>query len=185
MEDRAVFLFMFCGLLEHDPARVLAASALTVQDYFEDGTIAQPKAWSTALANQIAGKENLARLQWQSAESVLRKRIAGNANEEYYRAQLAMTLAWLGRMDEADQMIAPVEAAWREQLSVERERTLALYYGARGDAVKSAPLLRHILNKSAYATHWSLKFYPWWDKLRGKPEFEALLAETPVAETKK
>jgi Flp pilus assembly protein TadD len=188
-EDRAVYFSMYCGLLERDPARVLAASELTVQDYFEDGTIAQPKAWSVALAYQIASKESLARLQWQAAESVLRKRIADNPNaeigQEIYRAQLATTLAWLGRTDEAAQEIAPIESAWREQLNLTRDRILAQYYAALGDGVKSAPLLRQAFDKIPAVTKWTLKYYPWWDKLRGKPEFESLLADVGASDTKK
>jgi Flp pilus assembly protein TadD len=175
-EDREVYTAMLCGLLERKPDRVLEAAALTVHDYFKDSIIAQPTAWSTALAYRIAGKESLARLQWQAAEAVLRREVQDHPNDVFYQIQLATTLAWLDRRDEAAREIAPGESAWREQMTSNHALHLARYYAALGDSAGAVPLLRLSVDRLPSTSKWMLKLHPWWDKLRGQPEFEALLA---------
>jgi predicted Zn-dependent protease len=184
-EDRAVYTAMDYGLMKRDLGYVLAASALSTDDYFEDRVVAAPKAWLLALAYGEAGKTNLARQQWESAESVLRIRIQEHPESEQYKAQLAMTLAWLGRVDEANREMAPLEAAWREQLNWQYSNWLARYYAALGDGPRAVAYIRLCVDSKIGLTPWSLRLNPWWDKLRGNPDFDALLAErTQVAATK-
>jgi Flp pilus assembly protein TadD len=177
-EDRAVFIAMWGGLLERNSRRVVAAGTLTAKNYFEDTVVPRrSKDWALALPHRLDGKENLARLDWQKAESVLRQRQREDSNNQTYPVELAATLAWLGRKDEAAREVAPIEAAWREELTPPRARTLALFYGAVGDAAKAAPYLRRAIVSSVFTTAYALRLDPWWDKLRGQPEFEALLKE--------
>ena len=176
-EDRAVFMVMWCGLLERKPERVLAAAGLTARNYFEDLVVAGPKGWLMALAHRVAGQENLARLDWEATEAVLRTRVREQPGNVPEAARLAITLAWLGRTDEAAQTIAPIESTYREQPNWRLARLLACYYAGLGDAVRAAPYLRATLNRSLFVTPPILRLDPWWDKLRGQPEFEALLRE--------
>ncbi len=53
----------------------------------------------------------------------------------------------------------------------------AQIYAGMGDAAKAVPFLRKALNARYTLTDRTLPLDPWWDKLRGQPEFEALLAE--------
>jgi tetratricopeptide (TPR) repeat protein len=184
-EDRAVSTAMDYGLMKRDLGYVLAASALNTDDYFEDLVVAAPKAWLLALAYREAGKANLARQQWEAAEAVLRKRIREHPESERYRAQLAMTLAWLGRLDEANQEMAPLEAAWREQLDWQKSNWLARYYAALGDAPRAVAYIRLCVDSRLKLTRWSLTLDPWWDKLRGNPEFDALLVDRAQIATAK
>jgi len=182
-EDRAVYVAMWCGLLGRDPDRVRAASALTFLDYFEDRSVDRPKAWGDALAERIAGREGLARIHWQTAEAVLRKRLQDHPTDQNYRAELAITLAWQDRGAEAAQEMAPVEAAWREEMSERDNRApllrLGEYYAAAGDAPKAVAYFRRALPIGSYFISKSiLKLDPWYDKLRGQPAFEALLKES-------
>jgi tetratricopeptide (TPR) repeat protein len=179
VEDRAVFIALWGSLLERKPERVAAAAALTAKNYFEDTVVAyRPKDWALALAHQIEGKANLAKLDWQRAESVLRQRGRDDPNNQIYTIELAITLAWLGRTDEAARELAPIEAAWREELTVQRARRLAHFYGATGEAGKAAPYLQRALNSGTFFMTHTVRLDPWWDKLRGQPEFEALLKES-------
>ncbi|MBI4623893.1 MAG: toll/interleukin-1 receptor domain-containing protein [Verrucomicrobia bacterium] len=177
-EDRAVFIAMWGALLERKPGRVVAAGTLTAKSYFEDTVVPRrPKDWALALAHRLDGKDNLARLDWQKAESVLRQRQRDDPNSQTYPVELAATLAWLGRLEEAAREVAPIEAAWREELNPPRARALAWYYGAVGDAAKAAPFLRRALNSGVFTTAPALRLDPWWDKLRGQAEFDALIKE--------
>ncbi len=181
-DDSAVFMAMWCGLLERQPERVLEAAGRTTRAYLEGPDFTGPKAWLPALAQLIAGRSVAAREQWEAAEAVLRERLRTDAGQQSMRVQLATTLAWLGRADEAARELAPVEAAWREELTPAHAKRLAAYYGAAGDAPRAVPLLRKVLhggNGMIGLTVPLLKLDPWWDKLRSAPEFQALLTHPP------
>jgi tetratricopeptide (TPR) repeat protein len=180
-DDRAVYVAMWAGLLERRPDRVEAAAALTARTYFDDRSLPlRPKGWPLALAHRLAGKANRARADWESAERVLRQRLTDESGNMTYQVELAITLAWLGQHEEATRLLAPVEAVWKEEPAFVRSRLLALYYGAAGDAVRAAAYLPQIIDRSPFSSRQVLPLDPWWDKLRGQPEFEALLRE-PVA----
>ena len=61
---------------------------------------------------------------------------------------------------------------------------LAQYNASLGDASKAVPIIRQVLNQRLALTDWTLNFDPWWDKVRGKPEFEALFAEALLGAVK-
>ncbi len=178
-EDRAVHIAMLCGVLERAPDATVTAAAMTSRDYLEDSGFAGPKAWFPALAYQRSGKENLARAQWQLAEVVLRERIRSDPKAGRYRSQLALTLAWLGRTEEAARELAPIEAAWREQMGPGVARDLARHYAACGEAVQAVMYLRQAVNQAWFYTDQDMRFDPFLDKVRDTPEFAALLANMP------
>jgi tetratricopeptide (TPR) repeat protein len=172
---RAVFIAMMGGLLERKSSRVFAAAALTAETYFDDRIVASPKAWGTALAYRLDHKENSAQQEWRVAEQVLRQRLVTAPQDPLLNAQLAITLAWQGRDEEATQIMRPLELAWSEKLDAFSSNWLARFYAARGDATQAAPFLKHALNQNTFLTDHLLPLDPWWDKLRGQPEFDALL----------
>jgi tetratricopeptide (TPR) repeat protein len=177
-EDRAVFVALWLATLERDVSRANAAAALTARNYFEDRIVhRRPKAWSLALARQAAGKENLARLEWQRAESLLRDRLRSAPNDVLLTSELAMTLAWLGRGDEADALMKPLEAAWREEPTLSRSRALADYAAARGDGAKAGLHLRDCLGKVLLLSTPLFRLDPWFDKVRDHPDVQRALAE--------
>ena len=168
---------MWGALLERNPKRVLAAAALTTRPYIEYGSSPFPMAWLAAMAHLLAGRDNLARLEWQTAEAVLRERLREHPEAQFEQAQLAVTLAWLGRTDEAARLVVPIEAVARERTNRSLVHMLAIYHTALGDASRAVPYLRLMLNRSAYLTDHTLRLDPLWDKLRGQSEFEALLTD--------
>jgi serine/threonine protein kinase/Flp pilus assembly protein TadD len=177
-EDRTVCVAMWAGLIEHRPDRVEAAAPLTARTYFDDQVMPfRPKAWSLALAHRLAGKENVAREDWQEAEAVLRERLKSAPDNPRYEAELAITLAWLGRREEAARLIGEVEPLWKEAPARQNLGLLALYYGALGDAQQALPYLSAAIDSSPFWSKRIIPFDPWWDKIRGRPEFAALLTE--------
>ena len=176
-EERAIYIAMWAALMERKPELVLEASALTAKSYFDDLTLAGPKAWLPALAYTVAGKENLARLQWQNAEAVLRQRLRDQPDNLADKARLAVTLAWLGRKDEAAREMAPVESTAAEMADRVLVRLIAYYYAAQRDAVKAVPWIRRTLQARYWNTPSLLPIDPFWQKLHGQPEFEALVEE--------
>ncbi|MEO6002908.1 MAG: TIR domain-containing protein [Opitutus sp.] len=182
-EDRAVCVAMWAGLMEHRPDLVEAAAALTARNYVDDWVMPmRPKAWALAWAHRMAGKENLARADWQSAEAVLRQRLKDDPSNIQYQAELAVTLAWLDQREEAARLMAEVEPLWKEAPTIQTPRAMAFYYAAIGDAVKAAPYLIAVIDRSPFTARGTFSVAPWWEKLRGQPEFEALLKPLPVVE---
>jgi hypothetical protein len=116
------------------------------------------------------------------AESVVRERVKADPQNLDLRLKLAVTLAWMKEMDKARGELKPIEVAWREQLNPDRAWDLASFYAAAGDAAMAVPLLRQALHAGtgiAPLTVMQLKLDPWWDEIRGTPEFAALLKDPP------
>ncbi len=181
-EERTVYVAMWVALLEGNWAKVLEASALTAKNYFEDQIVAGPKGWLTALAYTIAAKENLARGEWQSVETLLRQRLRDRPTDLVEQGRLAVTLAWLGRNEEAAREMAPVEAAATEGGDGRLIRLVAQFYAAQGNGAKAAPGIRQTIRTRSLISGVLLSRDPFWMKLRGQPEFEALVLEmTPIA----
>ena len=181
-EDRSVFVMMRAALIEHRSAEAITAAGLTTRDYLEDSSFTGPKAWLVALAYRVAGHDTLARLQWEEAERVLRKRLQADPQSFQLQSSLAITLAWLGRRDAAVALITPIEAAYREQPSFFRARQFAYFYAAMGDAARATPYIREsALNLLGWTsdpdTPATLPLDPWWDNIRDQPEFVALVRE--------
>lgn len=179
VEDRAVYIPLWLATLERDPRRA-AAAELTARNYFEDlAAMRRPKDWHVALVRRSEGKENLARLAWQRAEGVIRERLKDNTVDLGLQWELACTLAWLGRAEEADRTFAPIEAAWREEMIPFRAARIALYAAARGDGAKTALHLPAALNCHPTFTRHTLPRDPWFDLVREHPDVQRVLA-TPA-----
>jgi tetratricopeptide (TPR) repeat protein len=171
-------------LVAAEPRRVLAAGALGTNEYLVDNLFTGPKAWLTALAYEAVKQQNLARRDWEAAEALLRKRLRDNpAGGSIDHAHLGYTLARLGRAEEAAREIAPFASRYREEPSTGRANLLATYHAALGDAAGAAPYLRDALENGTtggyggFTVH-LLRLDPMWDRLRGQPEFEALLKDS-------
>jgi tetratricopeptide (TPR) repeat protein len=181
-EDDAVVWEMRCGLFERKPDRVLEAAGRTARTYLEESFIfPAPKAWFTARALQLAEKAELARMHWQAAEAVLRERVKADPQNLDLRLKLAVTLAWMDEPDRAREELKGIESAWREQLNADRAWDLASFHAASGNAAEAVPLLKQALHVGpgiAPLTVTQLKLDPWWDRIRGAPEFQDLIANS-------
>lgn len=180
-EDRAVYLPLWLATIERDAKRALAVADLTAKNYFEDHVAQRrPKDWHLALARRSEGKGNLARLDWQRAEGVIRGRLKENPGDLGLQWELACTLAWLDRAEEAERTFAPIEAAWREEMNPVRAAAIAHYAAARGDGAKAALYLAAGLNSQPTFTRHTLPRDPWFDLVRDHPDVQRVLA-TPAA----
>jgi hypothetical protein len=181
-QDRVVFVQMWVALLQRKPGQALAAASRTTSPYFLDNLVAQPVAWMKALAHRQAGRESSAAEEWRAAEQTLRAQLEKNPNALPIQAELAVTLAMLGRKDEAAKQFARYDAAMREQDRVGTLRHVR-YYAAMGDAKRVAAAIREARKPRPrseappviWVTPAVLARDPWFDSVRGQPEFKALL----------
>jgi len=172
--DRAIFVAMVAGMLERRPERVIAAAALSTRPFLEDTLVSLPRDLYIGLAYKLAGKTNLAQQHFRLAEAANRERdTIGDPLTN--QSRLAFIQATSGQTELARRTLAPVEAAWQEDLTPARARILARAYAGIGDAAKSVPYLEKVLNASNITTDHVLLLDPWWDPLRGQPEFERIL----------
>ena len=141
--DRAVGIDMWLGILERNPNRVLTAEGRTSVEYFTDAQFREPKAFLTALAYQIAGKENLAAHEWDKSIAILRQRLKETPNE-LDEINLGIALVKRGRADEAAQEVDAIAAAQREMDAPTYPSSLARYYAAKGDAAQAVAYLRKL-----------------------------------------
>jgi tetratricopeptide (TPR) repeat protein len=174
--DRAVGTAMFLALLEGKTDLVIENAGSTAADYFADAAFRGPKAFMCALAFEHAGKSALAREQWAVAVEVLRKRLA-NAElrkepTDWDEWELGIALAWKGDAAGAAAIMSGVEAIEREDNDKGLAVQLARYYAGLGGAAKAVPYIR----ASAPFTAVSVRINPWYCKIRGAAEFNALLS---------
>jgi tetratricopeptide (TPR) repeat protein len=175
--DEALHMIMWCGLLRREPQEVIEAAERTSKKYIEHWIVfSGPVGWYRALAYRIQGNSLLETFYWKEAREELKSRLekAGGLHA-HYRVQLATTLAWLGKREEARRVVQVVEAEWEgANLTAGRARELAGYYASIGDARNAIPMLERALaadsGPGGLTTH-LLHADPWWDKLRDTPEF--------------
>jgi Tfp pilus assembly protein PilF len=173
-EDRAIFYRMWIPLLDRKPERALAAAALTTSTYFSDALVAGPVAWMKAFAHRQAGRESAAIEEWRAAEAVLRARLAASPDTLLTHAELATTLAMLGRKAEASKAFARYEAAMRDQ---GRPGTLPAvrFHAAMGDAKRTADAIREARKPGLFwVSDVVLAHDPWFDRVRDSKELKAL-----------
>ena len=106
---------------------------------------------------------------------IRRDRLAIQANPRD-EAQLAATLGWLDRADEARKLLVQMEQVARETRTSQNALRLALAYAALGDDARATQHLRPLVERSLSTTRHVLRLDPMWDRVRDQPEFKALLA---------
>jgi tetratricopeptide (TPR) repeat protein len=173
-EDRAIFTRMWIALLDRQPERALAAAALTTSSYFSDAVVAGPVAWMKAFAHRQAGRESAAIEEWRAAETVLRARLAASPDALLTQAELAITLAMLGRKAEASKLFARYDATMRDQ-GHPGTLTAVRFHAAMGDAKRAADAIREARKPGLlWVSDVVLARDPWFDRVRGSSEFKAL-----------
>jgi tetratricopeptide (TPR) repeat protein len=179
-EDRSIYLQMWIALLAGQPDRALAVAAQTTSTYFFDQIVPGPVAWMKALAHQQARRANAAAEEWRAAESVLRTRLAANPDSLQTQAELAITMAMLGRNAEAAKQFARYDAAMRDQ-GQPATASHVRFHAAMRDGNRTVEALREARKPMPlWFSDVALERDPWFDGVRGQPEFKALLAELPA-----
>jgi hypothetical protein len=130
-----------------------------------------------ALAQQQAGRVNAAAEEWRAAEAVLRARLAAAPDSLPTQAELAITLAMLGRKDEAAKQFARYDAAMREAGRLGTPSQVR-FHAAMRDGKRTAAALRDARKPMPlWFSDFALQRDPWFEGVRGTGEFKALMKE--------
>jgi tetratricopeptide (TPR) repeat protein len=183
-EDRAIFYRMWIPLLQQQPGKALSAAGLTTTTYFSEGIFAGPIGWLKAAAHRQAKRESAATEELRAAETVLRARLAANPDALRTQAELAVTMALLGRKDEAAKQFERFDKSMREK-GTPGTLLHVRFHSAMRDAKRASAAIREARSPATaynptvplWLTETVLSRDPWYDGVRGQPEFKALLQE--------
>lgn len=184
-EDRSIYLQMWIAMLARQPERALTVAGRTTSTYFQDQIVPGPVAWMKALAQHQAGRANAAAEEWRAAEAVLRSRLASAPDSLFTQAELAITLAMLGRKEEAAKQFARYDAAQREAGRLGMAHQVR-FHAAMRDGKRTVAALREARKPMPlWFTDIALERDPWFDGVRGQPEFKALMKEIGEARNRR
>ncbi|MBS0661301.1 MAG: protein kinase [Verrucomicrobia bacterium] len=141
-----------------------------------------PKTLVTAFLHRRLGDEGRARADGQAAAEAMQSSKVRPLMERPWKANIALALGRAGRSEEARRLADGT----LNQISLERNlddgvsaiEHLLILYVELGDKPRAVQMVRKLFS---VPTTWSspilLRHSPYYDGLRGEPEFEALLAE--------
>lgn len=179
---------LLAGLWADD--RALAARALEClppEGFFTTNLMAFPKAWCRLLWEQKWGDKEAVREAGLAAKRAFTELLAARPEEPTLHSLLGLTQAALGESEEAI-------ARGRRAVELQARRTdymdgpdpgtlLAVIYSATGDPERAVNELRQVVGQPNFLAHFGLlRLDPWWNRLRGRPDFELLVSSVAPPE---
>lgn len=147
-------------------------------EIYEDQACNAPKAWFLGETHRLLGNIEDAKPHYESAMTYLEPKYSENPQDDRFAIALAFASVGLGRSSEAERLMA--EVVRRTPLSRDSIngpimlQVRAAVHAGMGDAATALKDLETILNFPTQVSPAYLRIHPYWDKLRGNPEFERL-----------
>jgi TolB-like protein/Tfp pilus assembly protein PilF len=163
--------------------QALQELAQTPAAMLSDRVFHGPKALLAGFAHQAAGRPEVALEQFRDSEKLLREELARDRDNFELRAVLALSLACLGRSDEARRELALVEPllSGKESSVYTRQPVMliAQAHGVMGETDRMVSWLRELITKPSGVpfTPASLRLDPRFGRYAAEPPVQALLAE--------
>lgn len=180
---RIVCVTALVHLNRRKPEEALKVLDRLPDEFIQDAWSTGPKASLVGRAHALAGRDNAARLAWESGLAVIETRLKTAPGAVDYHHSRGMLLAWLGRTEDALQEARTVQELNRGAAPtwIISEATI---YAALGRADLALPIIEKMLNERLNNGNWPitgtlLRQDPLWDKIRSEPKFEAMLAAHP------
>lgn len=170
----------WCELLfcERDLAKAVAFIERYGPDVYEDQGWHAPKSWFLGEVHRLLGNPEEARLRYTEALTFLEPKLKQNPQDDRLAIALAFAFGGLGRNDDASRLIAGVVDRTPISRDAINGATNVMYqamiHAGMGDSPTALRALETILNCPFQVSNAYLRVSPYWDKLRGNPEFERL-----------
>ena len=169
-------------LWERHPDSVLVLLQNVRFAVFESQTDFLPAPLFAAWAHSLRGDRPAARAAFELSRAILDSVAKRLPNDWRVHAALGLTLAGLGRRDDALR-----EALWLEQSEVRRgdafdgrivDAVRAQILAQAGENLGALDEIERLLEGPSFVTVHTLRLDPLWDPLRSNPRFHALMAKT-------
>ena len=180
-EPRTIWMMAFVQLCRRAPDDVIKTLDRLADDYIQDNWFAGPKAYFAGRAHVLAGRNEAARVAFQTALTITNARLKEDPSNLFDHLRRGELLAYLGQPDEALH-----EARAVAELARSREwywfGSPVLIYAALGRVDDAMPLLEKLCHAPPnQIVGWPLspallRVDPLWDKIRDDPRFQKLAA---------
>jgi TolB-like protein/class 3 adenylate cyclase/Tfp pilus assembly protein PilF len=171
--------WMLLALCERDKAAAAGALAVLATDGCHDEGIPFPRAWCEGLVAQIGGDQAAARAAFTRARGEIEKLLREQPNYAEGLCVLAMIDAALGKRDQAiheaqratEMLPLSKDALNGARVADYRAVTCAL----AGDKKRAIEQLSSATRRPGGINYGDLRLHPYFDGLRGNPEFERIV----------
>ncbi len=171
--------WLFLALCEHDKIAAERALAVLARDGCHDEGIPFPRAWCEGMVEQIGGDQTAARAAFTRAREEIESLLLEQPDYAEGLCVLAMIDAALGKRDQAIQEarraseMLPVtkDALNGARVADYRAITCAL----AGDRKGAIEQLSNAVQRPGGLNYGQLRLHPFFDGLRGNPDFERLV----------
>ena len=181
-QTRVVLAGVLVNLMAGQPDEALQAFDRLPADYVNDAWYTGPKALLVGLAHFQAGRQEAARIAWESGLAVVRRRLQEAPNDLELHLRLGELLAWTGQTEMALQEARIFNELQRGRATDWTYSSVRIH-AALGRVDDALPLLEQLLAAPS-SNRWPLtpallRIDPLWSKLRGDPRFQKLCEERP------
>ena len=163
--------------LRREPANMLRVLDAVPRDWLHANNFDGPRAFWAALAQEMAGRNDLARLQWQVALNQVERRLADQPDSPVFLKWKGQFLASLGHRPEAEKIMQMAgglgagEGKYRAGIVQAINHVLLGQDEAAISVLEQEPQRKGALFLAAFC-----RLYPTIDPLRTNPRFQALQA---------
>jgi tetratricopeptide (TPR) repeat protein len=159
--------------VRREPDKALSFLRRTPREWFGSGDGPVPIRYYIGIAQDMAGRKDIARVEWQQALKLVEQRLSENPTSRHAIALRSRLLVLLGEFAEAEKSLHLGEEAggWKDWFGI---FTLKMAQGRQDEAVDI--FLSH-LSKDFFPNAAQLRLDPRFDPLRSNPRFKAELAK--------
>ncbi len=173
--------WLFLALCERDLPAARRAIAVLPSDGYNNEGVLFPRSWCAALVARLEGNEAAAQTNFLQARAEIERSLQDDPNDSRALCVLGMIDAALGRkgaaITESRQAVQLLPISKDSINGALVAEYLAVTYTWLGEKEAALEQLREVAKIPSDLSYGQLKLHPFWDALRGDPEFEKIVAE--------
>jgi tetratricopeptide (TPR) repeat protein len=181
--------WLILALCEHDKTAAERALAVLAKDGCHDEGVPFPRAWCEGMVAQIGGDQTAAHAAFTRAREEIEKVLREQPNYAEGVCVLAMIDAALGKRDQAIQEARRAS----EMLPISKDALSgarigdyrAITYALAGDRKRAIEQLSNATQRPGGLNYGELRLHPYFDTLRGNPDFERIVSALAPNDQKK